>query len=267
MPRILIDDNNWQQHAPINGRFEFNGPRIMNAVPPRLAAGSDEMIPGWSDEDFTLIPRAEWDDRIAQKDKEQSWLEDIVRGTIPCTDQNGLGYCHAYGTIAIAECQRLIQNHPFVPLSAESVGGPITGWRNRGADPTDDIKQMAQYGACPKSFMDREHSLSPGKWKEGWQADALKYRVHEWRDMRTTRKMFDAAATMALLGIPGGLGYMWWSHYISGPYRLLKSGNKYALRNRNNWGADYGDDGFLDMVEGRGTPDWLFAGFLMTPTD
>jgi hypothetical protein len=206
---FVINDNTWTQVMPHRfnrygeGIHDFGGhPRILNAREPEAAPGECEDIPGWvRADDFQLIPRDEWDDRIAQKDKDQSWLEDIVRNVIPCTDQNGLGYCHAYGTIAIGECQRLVQGHEFVALSAESVGGPITGWRNRGADPTRDIQQMSKYGACPKSMMDREWSLSPSRWEDGWEEAALKYRVHEWRDMRTTRKMFDAAATMALLGM------------------------------------------------------------------
>lgn len=248
---------------------DFNGPRILNAIPPRAAPGTIVHAPL---ADFKVIPRNLWDDIIARKDRDHSWIEDLVRDKrygIPCTDQNGLGYCHAYGTVKKAMVKRLLQGHPFVMLSAESVGGPITRWTNQGADPADDMEQIAKFGACPQSFMDREHSLNHRNWKTGWEQEALNYRIPDWIDARLIRKnYFDVAATMCFLNIPGALGYMWWSHYISGPYRVLKLSNgRYALRNRNNWGPSFGDDGFLDMEEGKGTPDWLFGCLASIPYD
>ena len=128
MPPILIDEQNWREFLPQYTEpdgtqvYEFGGhKRVLNAIPPILAAGEIPGIPGPTADGFTLIPRNEWDDRIAEKDKDQSWLEDIVRGVIPCTDQNGLGFCHAYGTIAIAECQRLMDQFS-TPSGALPVG-------------------------------------------------------------------------------------------------------------------------------------------------
>lgn len=262
MPTVpLYDDSNYQELVPdAEGRFEFNGPRLCLAVPPSLAAGD---IPGvGAAEDFPdfLIPRSEWPDRIRQKDAEKSWLEDIVRGVIPCDDQGPLGFCHAYGTKIAGECCRLVQNQPYVRLSAESVGGPVTNWRNRGADPADDLAQFMQYGACPQSFMDEAHSLRPSRWKDGWEKAATQYRATEVWDLRSGKKAFDFIVTCALLGLPTACGYSWWSHFVSGPYRVLDlDRGKFAVRNRNQWGPEYGDDGFFDLAEGKGTPDWAFC--------
>lgn len=269
----LINDSTYKLLLPdSNGMYDFNGLRICNAVAPRSEPGSLTFAPIPK---FRIIPRTEWDDIIKQKDRDGTWLETLVRDpsyAIPCTDQNGLGYCHAYGTVMKLMVQRLLQGHKFVMLSAESVGGPITGWRNSGADPADDMEQVCKYGACPQDMMDRAHSLSPGRWKAGWEKEALKYKVESWVDPRAlvTRNVsyFDIAVSMCMQNIPGALGYMWWAHYISGPYRVLKTSNgRYALRNRNNWGSDFGDDGFLDMEEGKGTPDWLFGVSVATATN
>jgi len=262
----IIDDSNYTLLLPKTGNvFEFNGPRILGAIPPKAGPGLCAAAPG---ADFPLIPRDAWPDLIRKKDREKTWLEDIVRGVIPCNDQNGLNYCHAYGTVMKAMCQRLVQYHAYVELSAESVGGPITNWRDAGADPTDDMAQMAKYGACPASYMDQPHSRNPSRWKAGWEQVALDYRATDWVDGRTLGNTFDVAATMAILGAPPAAGFYWWSHYISGPYRLLDlGGRKYALRYRNNWGPAFGDDGFVDFAEGKGTPDWLFAVMQMSVID
>src|SRR3970282_601381 len=96
MPVPLYDDATpfpWMPDA--NGVVDFDGPRICNATPPAASPGAIVCAPA---ADCLLVPRSEWLNRIRQKDAEQSWLEDIVRGVMPSSDQNGLGYCHAYGT-------------------------------------------------------------------------------------------------------------------------------------------------------------------------
>jgi hypothetical protein len=257
----LIDDSNYHILVPDeNGQFEFNGPRLCLARPPKLALGA---IPGTlAAEEFPdfIIPRSEWPDRIKQKDADKSWLEDIVRRKIATDDQNGLGFCHAYGTKIAGECCRLIQNQVYIYLSAESIGGPITRWRNIGADPEDDLQQFIAHGACPASYMNAPHSLSPTKWKAGWETVAMNYRPTEVWDMRSDTKAFDFAVTCALLGLATASGFSWWSHFVTGPYRVLHLGrNKFAVRYRNQWGPTFGDDGFVDFAEGKGTPDWAFC--------
>jgi hypothetical protein len=254
----LYDDSNYHSLLPNGeGIVEFNGPRLCLAVPPRLAIGE---VPHAEPFPERLIPRSEWPDLIRKKDAEKSWLEDIMRGVVPCKDQGSLGYCHAFGCAHAGEVQRLVQNLLYVELSGESLGGPITNWRNRGADPADDLSQLVQCGACPQVYVDQPLSLNPKRWKSGWETAALEYRATEVWDMRSDTKAFDFAATLAFLNVPGGSGFQWWSHFVSGPYRVLDLGRgKFALRYRNNWGADYGDDGFMDFAEGKGTPDWCYG--------
>lgn len=230
------------------------------------------------EEKLTLIPRSEWLDRIKYMDENKCWLEDIVRSklpgqNVPCTDQNGLGYCHSYSTVQAAMIRRLIQHNKFIHLSAESIGGPITNWKNRGAPMDDPMFQLRDVGACRQDFMNKEHSLSPRLWKEGWEQDCENHRADGWLDMDIRGKMFDAAATMCFLGHPFAAGFGWWSHAICGGFRVIYIGNRkgreiFALRYRNNWGSDFGDDGFLDMEEGKGTPDiGAFAPMHMTPSN
>lgn len=262
----LYDESNYRELLGDGRRVWFDGHwRMLNAMAPKHRAGECPWIPKAS---FDPISREQWPDLIAQKDAEKSWLEDLVRQyNVKCGDQNGLGYCHAYGCKDGAVVARLIANHEHVDLSAESIGGPVTGWRNRGAYPEDDMKQLSQYGACPASMMDRPWSLSPHKWDPDWETERLNYRAYEWEDLRVGGPAFDMAATAVLLGKACSSGFSWWSHFFSGPYRLYREGNRYVLRYRNTWGMSYGDQGFMDYVEGRGTPTWCYAVRAMTPQD
>ncbi|MFZ5831272.1 MAG: hypothetical protein ACOY3P_14365 [Planctomycetota bacterium] len=260
----LYNDANYTVLLPADGsdRMMFDGHlRILGARPPRLGPGE---IACAKAPDFRIVPREEWPDLIAQKDREQSWIEDLIRGVIPCNDQNGLNYCHGYGMAMAMQVARCIQGHGYTELSAESIAGPVTNWRNDGADPSDDLQQAVKFGACPASYMDAPYSRTPRRWKDGWEESALDYRVEEWVDLRG-RNSFDLAVSACFANIASACGFIWWAHFVSGYYRVVNLGKdrrgnyRFAGRIRNNWGAQWGNDGFADFEEGKGTPDWAFG--------
>ena len=213
-----------------------------------------------------LIPRSEWDERIAKKDREQSWLEDLVRNAnVPCLDQNGTNYCHGFSVAQCMQDERCKQGHPYVELSGMSIAGPVTGWRNKGAWPENDLMRAVEVGACPASYQDKSHSFNYKRWKRGWEKAAEEYQVDEWTDGLIPGKAFDAVATFALRSTPAATGHRWWSHAITSAYRLRKESNgRYSILSRNNWGMDWKDDGFTWMPEGTrkggGTPDITLFG-------
>jgi hypothetical protein len=259
MTYLLINDSNYRDHAGDGKVIDFGGPRYLAAMPRKTAFGQCAVAAMIDEND--LIPRSEWPDRIRRKDRDRTWVKDIC-SRIPCMDQDGLNYCHAYGPTMAVMCHRLIQNQPHVMLSAESVGGPVTGWRNNGAYPEDDLQQYVQYGACPASMMDKPHSRNPGRWDPAWETERLKYRVVEWLDgLLPQGKAFDAAMTMALQNLPGAAGFTWWGHEVAYCLHAQDLGRgKFSIGGRNSWGKDYGDDGFFYLQEGKGTPDiHLFA--------
>jgi hypothetical protein len=251
--------------------FEFGGhTRIMNAN--QFPMGSTMMFSTpYAEAD--LIPVEQWPDLISQKDREKSWLDDIVDDLgIPCKDQDGLGYCHGYGPVTCVEVARAVAGLPYVNLSAESVAGRVTGWRNQGGDPEQDLEVLAKYGCCEASFMDRPNSISPSRWKAGWEQNALLHKAEEFlsgiRD-----KMWEVAGTAALRSQPTSPWYDWWSHCISGSYRL-KYDPKTKLffrKDRNNWGMSYGDRGYLWLGKGtgrgQGTPSGIIVVRIPTPSE
>jgi len=276
MSELYIDESNFEYWTGAgNAAVNFDGyDRVLNFQPPQVAYGQvvgydEQGNIVWSAKPFEdvmpLIPRDEWRDRIKEKDANGSWLKNAV-GEIPVKDQDGLGYCHAYGTVSVLEILDMIATGRYFDLSGESVGGIVTGWQNRGADPMQDLAVAIKYGACESSYMDRPNSISPSRWKTGWQQNALQHRMAEYWDLRVPGKTFDAVMTCYLYSYPIGLGYGWWSHFIHGGFRARYNETKrcFDIEERNSWGKNYGDNGYFWLPEGtgrgQGTPDWAFAG-------
>jgi hypothetical protein len=274
VPELHITPENYEQYTGAGHRyFNWNGEvRMLNAMPRRTEYGSLAFAPKL-EESFPLIPRDEWIERIKEKDANQSWLRNIndLMG-VPCTDQNGRGYCHAYGTVGAGMTARAEAGLPTIRLSAESVGGIVTGWINRGANPDDDLEVFVKYGACAQSFMDSEWSLNPTRWKPGWEQDALNHRVVECFDLDPdSDKIFDQEMTCVLINIATADWYNWWGHHIQGPLQAKYMDGKFWLLKRNSWGQDYGDNGYFWMAEGYGrglgNPDGAFAIRLLTASE
>lgn len=221
----------------------------------RRRAYGDVPCAGPIHEAIPRIPRSEWPARI--KAKEGRWLEDYVRAAaIPCLNQNGLSYCHAYATATAMMVEHHLQAGRLWLPAPESIGGPITGWRNQGASLDDDLQQAANFGCCSAGMLPAPYSLNPRAWNPKWKQDALDHTITEWFDVDLPGLVFDAISTCCFEDILCVIGLGWWSHAITGPYRILDlGGGRYAGRYRNNWGMEWHNGGWIDLEEGPGTPD------------
>lgn len=271
MGELHITPENYLQYTGAGlDRYFWNGWRMLNAQPRRSQYGGLMFAPKL-EAAFPIIPSEKWADLIKEKDANGSWMRATNDAAgVPCLDQDGLGYCHAYGTVGAGMTARAIMGLPFVHLSAESIGGIVTGWKNRGAVPDDDLEIFVKYGACAQSFMDREWSLTPSKWKPGWEQDALNHTVMECFDLNPAQ-IFEQEMTCVLLNIPTADWYNWWGHHIQGPLQAKYEGGKFWLLKRNSWGRDYGDNGYFWMAEGYGrglaNPDGAFGIRILKPSE
>ena len=271
MSELIINDDNWREFIGDGHVVERGGElRMLGALPRRTAFGGT--VASAADPSF-LIPRSEWDARIAEKDEQKTWLADLIkpeerRVITIAEDQRSLGYCWTYCVTNNVIVCRLRQGEPLVLLSAESVGGPTNGWRDQGGWPETALKRYMSHGACPQSFMDRPNSLDPNRWQNGWQQAGLDYRVEEWLDIDFPGRTFDALVAAALSGKGSVCCYDWWGHAIFGGLKVRKVSGRYQVMHWNSWGLSEGEEGWIWIDERRSVPEGgLFTVGSVLPKD
>jgi hypothetical protein len=119
------------------------------------------------------------------------------------------------------------------------------------------------------TFMDKPNSLSPSRWKTGWQADALNHRITAaWADLDDGG--FDAVFTAALLRLPTSIGLDWWGHQVEITDPVVFDDGSYGVGFRNSWGADWpsqGAGGWSTLTERKSQPSGSFACISVLATD
>lgn len=268
MAELIIDDRNWREQIGDGQVIEFgNETRYLSCLPRQtqygLCEGAKPIL-----EAMPLLPRSEWDARIAYNDANNAWLYNTcIRHKIPVGNQNSLNFCWSWGTTHCVMAIRAANNLPFVELAPESLGSAV-GWRNAGNYVDSTLQIVRTQGLCAVSFLDRRYSLTPSRWKAGWEKDCENHRVESWLDMDVPGKVWDAAMTCTLLGYPYAAGFGWWSHLVAGGFKARKNGDRYEIMYRNSWGPSYGEDGWFWMAEGKGTPDiGCFAPTVVTASE
>lgn len=171
-------------------------------------------------------------------------------------DQDGYGFCWAYGLSAAVMSCRAAEGKAPVRLAPFSLGW-LVNWRNSGYYCDRAIAGARQAGIASAEYVP-EHTLNSSRFKAGWQDDALQYVPTEWWD---TRKPDDITMLRQLLSIlrTGRAGYeafIWWSH------ALACVGMDWDESQRNNvvtihWNSHA--DGLIRMSGSRGVPDELYG--------
>lgn len=207
---------------------------------------------------YPVIPRDQWPHLV--KDGQGTFLSDLIKAVkIPAKDQDGLGYCWVYASTELVEVERAVQNQGYVSLSPESVGGPLTGWRNQGGDGIDALNQLTSAGCCANSFMDKANSLSSSRWKTGWQQDASSHTiVVSWASVDN----FDEVFSALLYRMPVSIGLNWWGHQVMLTDPVILPNGGYGVVFRNSWGEDWpsqGASGWSTLTESKSQPSGSFA--------
>lgn len=230
-------------------------PRDFDVDPPDMFAAPTDM---------PLIPRSEWDDRIAEQEKEQSSLEHIrLRAGIPSLNQGQVGYCWAHSITHTVMLARAAANQPYVPLSAYAVAATIKKGRDEGGWCGLSAKFAREKGIPSQAIWpqgDRNYTQHDNA--ATW-ADAAKHEITEdWvdltRDVWGQNLTFDQVATCLLLNIPCALDFNWWSHSVCG-LRLVKSGGGYGIKIWNSWGDSWSDRGMGILSGTKAIPNGAVA--------
>lgn len=257
---LIINDSNFHTQLGVgegdNKVIDINGQPMSFGHKPRTFEPGIVCAPAPT----VVIPRSEWDARIEEQESTKSDLQSISDAEgIECLDQNGTNYCHANSPALAIMINRAVMGLPYVKLSPGSVGGPITGYRNQGANIGDDLKRIISHGIAPQSFVP-PNQINKSGWKPGAEQAALDFKVTDWFDMMyKDSTMFDRCATQLLLNRPVCVAYNWWSHAVT-LIKLVKISNgKYGFMFRNSWGTSYGKNGYGILEEGKGTPNEAYV--------
>jgi hypothetical protein len=213
-----------------------------------------------------LIPRDEWPARIAAP--AGSTLPSTYR--LPAKDQDGLRYCWVYGSTRAVEIERAILGLSYLELAPESVGGPLTHFRDEGGYASEAFQQIEAFGICEESFLDAPCSLDVDRWKQGWRQNALTHETVDWIDVEPSDAFptFDQVVTALLQGHPVAAGLPWWSHLVCflSPIVLppntapanCPDGSTVGILFQNSWGPDWptpGANGYAVLTEQLATTD------------
>ncbi len=203
-----------------------------------------------------LIPRSEWQARIAERVERKTQLSDLIKQAgLKSKNQANLNYCWVYAPTHCVEIVRTLQNQPQIALSAASAGGPITGYRNVGGWGKTALQWIANKGVCPESVWP-DHSLNSKYATADNKTLALDYRVQEWTELEPGN--LDQLVSMLLRNIPVAIGLAWWSHEVTAVDPVWRDGTV-TIRIRNQWWPDgvhpWGDDNFAELQGSRMIPD------------
>jgi len=170
-------------------------------------------------------------------------------------NQDGLNYCWAWGVAAALMDLRSREGKPTVVLSPVSLGWTVD-WRNTGNHLESAIAGARQRGICSTEFTPNVHSRRPSTFKQGWQDDALNYRIGEVWDC-DPRSMLQHALTILATGTPLYIAYNWWGH------ALECVAVRWDERQRDNvvWVVrnSHGEDDVIELTGSRGTPDEAYG--------
>ena len=104
--------------------------------------------------DGPIIPMDQWPDRIADLERNKATLRHVwADSPIGVLNQSRLPYCHAFSPALAIMLMRHVQGLPYVQISAGSIGGPVTGYRARGAYVIDDLRVCVERGAASTEFV------------------------------------------------------------------------------------------------------------------
>lgn len=220
--------------------------RLLSATPrPKNADTSGYSSP--FKRSFSVIPKSEWSARIKEMEERKRRCSDYC--DFKAYDQDGLPYCWCFGPTQAAANFRRKQGHPFIQLSAASVGSIASGFRIRGGWEGEALDVLKSRGAAPVKDWP-ENSVNRQYDNDTSRKDAENLKVLESIECNSDEEFM----TMLLLGFPCPVSYNWWSHvvYLADPVEI--ESDSFGYRIRNSWSDSYGaknDLGFGGFLVGR----------------
>jgi hypothetical protein len=175
-------------------------------------------------------------------------------------DQDGYGYCWAFGgTSSLMMCRQL-EGQPFQRLNPFSLGW-LVNWRNSGYYVDATMRGMRERGVASYDYAPVDLP-KPSRFKDNWEQDALNNRASEYWDTRyeSQQYMLRQVLTVLQTGVPGSIAHNWWGHALSciGMQWDEKQPNNIVIEEFNSH-----RDGIIELTGSRAVPD-IFIGLRAT---
>ena len=256
---LVIDDSNCHRYARQLGQpGEGNG-----YIPRDYAKEPYGSLPFLETFDIPIIPRSEWPARIEEMERTKTRISDFwIRDGLRSPYQDGIPYCWIYAVATAMKALRCVMGLPYVPLSAESAGARITGFRSVGGWSHRGVEWVLQHGMNTEDEWPPHRAGINRKYDTPENRESAKRNiVVKWYDVPD--RNFDALMTCLFHRIPVCIGLNWWRHAICGVDPVMTGRNSFGVRIQNSHGDDYGEGGRAVLSESRGTPDDAVAPIAM----
>lgn len=199
-----------------------------------------------------LIPRSEWQARIADKEASGTQLSQIILNAgLPPKNQQSTEFCFANSPVHAVEILRVLQNEPMVILSAASIACPLTNFQNHGGFGKAALQRISDKGIVPAANWP-SNAISRQYYTNSILATGTNYRCVDWTSM--VPRNIDQLVSLLLLGYPCPIGLNWWSHEVTACDAVWING-AIGIRFRNSWGPGYGANGFATLTGQKMIPD------------
>lgn len=254
-----------------NGDPDYcGGEQRMTGIMPRTTDyGKIEDALTFEAADVPLIPMEEWPALIEKQEKAESSPWHLAkRMKLPVLDQDGYGWCHGYAACWAVMWTRAMQGLPYVELSAPSVAGPVTGWRNQGAMIESDLRHIVRAGVSSTEFVPAM-PCREGDCKPGWKDNAMLHRVEKWLEGEPGN--YQQQGSLLLSGFVLSNGRNFLGHAMVGcRLRDQKNGLKasdparYEVWDWNSWKESYGQGGCMVLRGRRAWCDEFYVPWVIT---
>jgi hypothetical protein len=168
-------------------------------------------------------------------------------------NQDGLGYCWAWGmTASLMDC-RALEGKPTKLLSPVSLGW-LVNWQNRGNYLESALRGINERGVCEMEYTPDQHRPSPGSFKNGWEENALLYRLGEIWDLDTSSdaRTIQHCVTTLASAISIYAAWNWWNHALC---LVGMTGPPWAWQLRNS----HNETDVIELTGSRAVPDEAYG--------
>lgn len=203
-----------------------------------------------------LINPSEFQARIEEREATRTQLSHkMLTAGLKCKDQARTNFCFANAPVHCVEVLTVLNNQPYVELSAASVACRVTGFRNVGGWAKNALDIISSEGIVPVQYWPVNQINRQFNTKAIWRY-ASPFCVDKW----TTGipRNLNQVVSLLLQDVPVAVAFNWWGHEVTA-YDAIWLNGRIALRCRNSWGMGYGSSGFFILQGSKMYPDDVVA--------